>query len=174
MIPVVNRVSTQMLIRPQYTEPIQFCEFSASTTSMAGEQYSNTLLQGVAIHAAIIIVTMFQVSMMRLLTKTGYGIGDDPKAYFTRACRIQIMSVEWSGTFCALFLALQFTVVMNNIDISPWLQTVVHFATIARVAFTAAYLTLPSARSSSLLRATTAVSSYVAATILIIALLLRI
>ncbi len=135
--------------------------------------FSSTLLQGVAIHAAIIVATMFQVSMMRLLTKTGYGIGEDPKSYFTRACRIQIMSVEWSGTFCALFLALQCAVLMTHSDLGSWEQSAVHFATLSRLAFTAAYLSLPSAKHSSLLRATTAVASYVAAILLIAALLLR-
>jgi len=35
--------------------------------------------------------------------------------------------------------------------IFSWVVGLVHFATLARVAFTASYLTLPSARSSSLL-----------------------
>ena len=156
------------------TSKTLWCDEKYIPHTMTQSGHSNTLLQGVAIHAAIIVATMFQVSLMRLLTKTGHGIGEDPKAYFTRACRIQIMSVEWSGTFCALFLALQLTVIMSNVDISSWVVGLVHFATLARVAFTASYLTLPSARSSSLLRAVTAVASYVAATLLIITLLLRI
>jgi uncharacterized membrane protein YecN with MAPEG domain len=136
-------------------------------------QSSNTLLQAVAIHAAIIVASMFQVSVMRLLTKTGHGVGEDPKAYFTRACRIQIMSVEWSGTFCVLFLALQLATVMSQAEPSQWTLITVHFATLSRLTFSAAYLSLPSAKSSSLLRAISAVCSYSAAFLLIVALLVH-
>ncbi|CAE7771991.1 unnamed protein product [Symbiodinium sp. KB8] len=110
-------------------------------------------LAGVLVHAGMVLLSMFSISMLRVNKFATKAAAADPTSLWSKAHRLQELTVEWSPIIALVCLALHVQATAKwggHIDSTTAL--LILGVTVARLWFAFVYLTLPNRNNFSIFR----------------------